>query len=67
MHSCSKLIINFSLVVIHQTNNFEMKKNKISSDSYFQNNWTKKLFIKHRYADNYVDEKTFLNLKRENG
>ncbi|CAF0722517.1 unnamed protein product [Brachionus calyciflorus] len=31
-----------------------------------QNSWTKKLYIKQSYDDNYVDEKTFLELKRIN-
>lgn len=44
-----------------------MNKNKNTNDKYFQKTWTKKLYIKHSYPDNYVDKKNFLNLKRENG
>ena len=33
---------------------------------YYQKNWTKKLYIKHPYPDNYVD-KSFLQFKKING
>ncbi|RNA37246.1 phosphatidylinositol N-acetylglucosaminyltransferase subunit C [Brachionus plicatilis] len=44
-----------------------MKKQQgTGNQKYRQNTWTKKLFIRHPYPDNYVDKKTFLSLKRVN-
>lgn len=46
----------------------DMKKTKIKeNEKYWSNIWTKKLFVRQPFPDNYVDETTFLSRKRING